>query len=66
MIERNGKNLLPGKPNAGIIKAGKWEIRLQLIQADVISFIKYLSESFHALASEKEINLTLYSEVDEF
>jgi len=38
---------------------------LQLIQADVIPFVKYLSESFHSLAQEKQISLTVYSEIDE-
>ncbi|MCD4681800.1 MAG: response regulator, partial [Bacteroidales bacterium] len=30
-----------------------------------IPFVKYLSESFHSLAQEKEISLTVYSEIDE-
>ncbi|MEZ5198309.1 MAG: ATP-binding protein [Bacteroidales bacterium] len=45
------------------LESGKSE--LQLIQSDVIPFIKYLSESFYSLASEKQINLTVYSEIDE-
>jgi len=66
MIERNGKNLLRlvnEMLDLSKLESGKAE--LKLIQADVIPFIKYLSESFYSLASGKQINLTVYTEVDE-
>ncbi len=66
LIRRNGNNLLRlVNQMLDLSKIESGNMSLQLIQADVISFIKYLSESFHSLAQEKEINLTLYSEVDE-
>lgn len=66
LIRRNGNNLLRlVNQMLDLSKIESGNMSLQLIQVDVISFIKYLSESFHSLAQEKQINLTLYSEVDE-
>ncbi|MCK5102259.1 MAG: hypothetical protein KAR17_05575, partial [Cyclobacteriaceae bacterium] len=66
MIRRNGKNLLRlvnEMLDLSKLESGKME--LQLIQADVIPFVKYLCEGFHSLAQEKQINFTVYFEVDE-
>jgi len=65
MIERNGKNLLQlvnEMLDLSKLESGKME--LQLVQSNIIPFVKYLTESFHSLAQEKQINLTVYSEVD--
>ncbi len=65
MIRRNGKNLLRlVNEMLDLSKLESGNMKLQLIQADVIPFVKYLSESFHSLAEEKQINLTVYSEID--
>lgn len=58
MIERNGQHLLHlvnEMLDLAKIDSGNLELKLQ--QADVIPFIKYLTESFHSLAAEKHINL---------
>ena len=65
MIKRNGKNLLRlVNEMLDLSKLENGNMELQLTQADVIPFVKYLSESFHSLAQEKQINLTVYSEID--
>ncbi|MEZ5042903.1 MAG: ATP-binding protein [Saprospiraceae bacterium] len=63
MIERNGQNLLRlvnEMLDLAKIESGHLELNLQ--QADVIPFIKYLAESFHSLAAEKHIKLTIHAE----
>ncbi len=66
LIKRNGKNLLRlVNEMLDLSKLESGNMELQLIQADVIPFVKYLSESFHSLAQEKQISLTVYSEIDE-
>lgn len=65
LIKRNGKNLLRlVNEMLDLSKLESGNMELQLIQADVIPFVKYLSESFHSLAQEKQISLTVYSEID--
>lgn len=66
LIKRNG-NILMRLVNEmlDLSKVESGNMKLQLIQADVIPFVKYLSESFHSLAQEKQINLVVYSEIDE-
>ena len=66
LIKRNGKNLLRlVNEMLDLSKLESGNMELQLIQADVVPFVKYLSESFHSLAHEKQIDLTVYSEVDD-
>ena len=65
MIKRNGEKLLrlvTEMLDLAKLESGNMEVRL--VQADVIPFVKYLSESFHSLAEERKINLTVYSEID--
>ena len=45
------------------LESGNMELHLE--QADVIPFVKYLGESFQSLAEQKEINLTVYAEIDQ-
>ncbi|MEN8186014.1 MAG: ATP-binding protein [Bacteroidota bacterium] len=66
MIKRNGKNLLRlVNEMLDLSKLESGNMKLQLVQADAIQFVKYMSDSFHSLARAKQINLTTYSEVDQ-
>ena len=66
LIKRNGNNLLRlVNEMLDLSKLESGNMELQLVQADVIPFVKYLGESFHSMAQEKEISLTVYSEIDE-
>ena len=65
LISRNGQRLLQLiNEMLALAKLESGSMDLQLHQTDIIPFVKYLSESFHSLAEEKEINLVVYSEVD--
>jgi signal transduction histidine kinase/DNA-binding response OmpR family regulator/ligand-binding sensor domain-containing protein len=66
MINRNGNNMLRlvnELLDLSKLESGKME--LQLVQADVIPFLKYVCEGFQSMANEKHIHFTLYSENDE-
>lgn len=39
-------------------------MEMQIKQSDIVSFVKYLFESFHSLAEECKVNLVIYSEID--
>lgn len=65
MIERNSDsllNLVNEMLDLAKIESGNME--LQMVQTDVIPFLKYLSESFSSFAEENQIKLTIYSEID--
>ncbi|WP_432410889.1 ATP-binding protein [Rasiella sp. SM2506] len=65
MIRRNGKNLLHlVNELLDLAKIESGAMELELVQTDVVPFIKYFSESFHSLAEAKNINLTVYSEIE--
>ena len=65
MINRNGKKLLRlVNEMLDLSKLESGNMKLQLVQANVIPFVKYLSESFQSLAKENEIDLMVYSEID--
>ena len=65
MIQRNGENLLEMvNEMLDLAKIESNSMELNLVQTDVIPFVKYLSESFHSLAVTKKINLTIHSEID--
>ncbi len=66
MIQRNGKSLLQlVNEMLSLAKLESGHLELELLQEDVIPFVKYISESFHSLAHEKEISLTVYAEVEQ-
>lgn len=65
MIQRNSDSLLQlVNEMLDLSKIESGNMELQMVQSDVIPFLKYLSESFSSLAEENKINLTLYSEID--
>jgi len=66
MINRNGKRLLRlVNEMLDLSKLESGKMKLQLVQADVIPFVKYLTESFQSLAKENKIDLMVYSEIDD-
>jgi len=65
MIQRNNDGLLHlVNEMLDLAKLENGNMELQLVQADVIPFLKYISESFNSLAEENKINLIVYSEID--
>ncbi len=65
MIQRNGENLLQlVNQMLDLSKLESGYLELELLQSDVVPYIKYLGESFHSLAGEKGIDLTIRAEID--
>lgn len=65
MIERNGQKLMRlVNEMLDLAKLESGHLELELVQADIVPYIKYLSESFQSLAQVKKIELFVYSEVD--
>lgn len=66
MIQRNGKNLLQlVNEMLDLAKLESGHLELELLQKDVVPFIKYISESFQSMAWEKKINLTVHAHVEQ-
>ena len=66
MIERNGRNLLHlVNQMLDLSKLEAGAMPVHLVQGDVIAFLKYVLESFHSLAKEKNIDLEFHSDRDE-
>jgi len=60
MIARNGQNLLQlVNEMLDLAKVESGNLALNLVQGEVISFVKYLLESFHALAARQHIQLDI-------
>ena len=65
MIHRNSQQLLDlvnqilelSKSDAGLLK-------VNLIHDDIIGFLRYITESFHALADNQQVELNFYSEAE--
>lgn len=65
IIERNGKDLLLlVNQLLGISKAESGTMELNLIQGDIIPFLRYICESFQSLAKTKRIDITTYFETE--
>ncbi len=66
LIQRNSKNLLRlVNQLLELARIGSGAIKMNLIQADILYFLRYLTESFASMAAEKEITLTFHSEIDQ-
>ncbi|GAB5553196.1 MAG: two-component regulator propeller domain-containing protein [Saprospiraceae bacterium] len=64
LIQRNSKNLLRlvnQLLDLAQLDADRFE--LDQIQADIVQYLRYLTESFYSMAEEKKIRLTFYPEV---
>ncbi len=63
MIERNSDGLLHlVNEMLDLAKIESGNMELQLVQADVIPFLKYVCESFNSLAEENQVSLTIHAE----
>ncbi|HKL91535.1 MAG TPA: ATP-binding protein, partial [Allomuricauda sp.] len=66
LIERNGNKLLQlVNEMLDLAKLESGRMELQTISADVVLFVKYLSQSFHPLADSSNTKLVVYPEIDE-
>ncbi len=65
LIERNSKNLLKlVNQILDLSKLEKGKLKLNLEQANIVTLIKYITESFSSFAEEKGISLVFYTEED--
>ena len=66
LIRRNSDGLLRlVNEMLDLAKLENGNMEMHLEQANVIPFVKYLSESFHSLAQDAKINLIVYTETEE-
>lgn len=64
LIRRNSQNLLRLiNQLLDLSKLDSGMLEINPIQADIVSYIHYLTESFFSMAEEKQIRLTFYPEV---
>ncbi len=63
LIRRNSKNLLQLiNQLLDLSKLESKQIKVKLRQGDIVAYLRYLTESFYSMATEKGIRLTFYSE----
>ena len=66
LIQRNSDGLLRlVNDMLDLSKLENGNMEMHMTQSNVISFVKYLIESFHSLAEECKIDLVIYTETDE-
>ena len=67
MIRRNGKQLLSlvnQMMDLSKLESGTMSIHWQ--QGNIIEYVRYIEESFHSLAAQKQIDLQCHTDKDEF
>lgn len=65
IIRRNSqKLLLQVNQLLDTAKLESGELKLSIVQTDIINYIHYLAESFYSLAEDKAIKLTVYTELN--
>lgn len=63
LIKRNSENLLQLiNQMLDLSKVESGDLKLSKINGDIIAYLRYLTESFYSLATDKGIRLTFYSE----
>ncbi len=66
LIQRNGKQLLRLiNQLLDLSKVQSGKLQLNLVQADIAAFLRYLVDSFHSFAASKDIRLRFLSEIDQ-
>ncbi|MFM9948870.1 MAG: triple tyrosine motif-containing protein, partial [Saprospiraceae bacterium] len=66
LIRRNGKNLLRLiNQLLDLSKLDSGQMKLQFVQADIIGYLQYLTESFYSMSQEKKVRLIFYPETPE-
>lgn len=66
LIQRNSENLLNLiNQLLDLSKLESGSLKMDFIQADIVKYMQYLTESFYSMAREKHIQLTFYPEVKE-
>ncbi len=64
LMHRNGKNLLRMiNQMLDLSKLESGSMQLDLVQADIVTYLQYLTESFYSMAQEKNIRLVFYPEM---
>ncbi len=63
LILRNSRNMLRLiNQLLDLSKLEQGDLPLNMVQADVVAYVRYLTESFYSIAQEKDIRLTFYAE----
>ncbi len=64
LIRRNSKNLLRLiNQLLDLSKLDSGTMKMDMVQGDIIRFLRYLTESFYSMAQEKKVELAFYSAI---
>jgi len=66
LIRRNGRNLLDlVNQLLDLAKAENNQLKVHLVQGDVVQYLRYITESFHSVANQNNILLRVSSKIPE-